>query len=186
MEGGSRTVLGCSERDAVRRLRGMGQPGSTLYAPFGADRFMETKEIMPEVPAANIHVLGRQVEHRARVRGTWLNIFDVTVPAGIAVPRHSHASPEIIRVVEGRLHVWQLTDDGPLELEASAGDIVRISAYVPHAYSNPDEAPAVLSVTVDSDLAEFYDALASADAQVDAFAEAVAVATEHGVTILAA
>lgn len=136
--------------------------------------------------AANILVLGTHIERRVRIRGTWLNVIDATVPAGGGVPRHSHASPEIIRVVEGRLTVWQSTDDGPREFEALPGDLVRIEAYVPHAYRNTDTAPAVLAVTVDSDLADFYEALASASPPGETAVDAVAMATDHGVTILAA
>lgn len=59
--------------------------------------------------ARRFFVLGDRIERQVRIRGTWLNIFDVTVPPGSRTPRHAHASPEVFRILEGRLTIWRLT-----------------------------------------------------------------------------
>ncbi len=104
-----------------------------------------------------------QVERRARLEGTWLNIFDVTVPAGSRTPLHRHASPEIFRIIEGRLNMRRMTDQGLEEFEVTAGDIVRIESEQVHGYSNPGPEAAVFSATIDSDMTEFFEATASRD-----------------------
>jgi quercetin dioxygenase-like cupin family protein len=102
-----------------------------------------------------------KVERRARLEGTWLNIFDVTVPSGCRTPLHRHASPEIFRIIEGRLKIRRMTDQGLEEFEATAGDIVRIDADQAHGYSNPGPDTAVFSAIIDSDMAEFFEATGS-------------------------
>jgi quercetin dioxygenase-like cupin family protein len=146
---------------------------------------METKEIMALVTAANILVLGPAIERRAVIRGTWLNVFDVAVPSGSRVPPLCHPGTKVIRVVEGRLHFWQLTDNGPREFEALAGDIVHIEPYMPHGYWNRSASTAVFSVVLDSNLAELYEALASIKSRGDdAVADTVTIANNLGVAIL--
>jgi quercetin dioxygenase-like cupin family protein len=102
-----------------------------------------------------------QFERQARLEGTWLNIFDVTVPAGGRTPLHRHASPEIFRIIAGRLTIRRMTDQGLEQFEATAGDIVRIDADQAHGYSNPGPEDAVFSAIIDSELAEFFEAAAS-------------------------
>jgi quercetin dioxygenase-like cupin family protein len=142
--------------------------------------------------AKNVFALTAPVLRRRRLKGEWFSIFDITVPAGGGSPRHTHASPEVFRILEGRLRIWQMTENGPQESDAVAGDIVRIPAYIPHAYSNPGSAPAVFSAVVDRDMADFFEALDSIVAPrsektvADNVAAFVAAASEHGITILAA
>jgi quercetin dioxygenase-like cupin family protein len=109
----------------------------------------------------SIFAMDEQFEHRARLEGTWLNIFDVTVPAGGRTPLHRHASPEIFRIIEGRLKIRRMTDQGLEEFEATAGDIVRIDADQAHGYSNPGPETALFSAVIDSEMAEFFEAAAS-------------------------
>jgi quercetin dioxygenase-like cupin family protein len=104
-----------------------------------------------------------KVERRARLEGTWLNIFDVTVPSGCRTPLHRHASPEIFRIIEGRLTIRRMTDQGLEEFEATTGDIVRIDGDQAHGYSNPGPETAVFSAIIDSEMAEFFEATGSRD-----------------------
>lgn len=141
--------------------------------------------------AKRFFVLGDRVERRVRIRGNWLSIFDVTVPSGSRTPKHSHASPEVFRILQGRLTIWRLTDNGPEEIEAHAGDIVSIPPFVVHGYSNRGTAPAIFSAIVDRDMAEFIEAEGAteppkASPSAETIARMTAAANAYGITILAA
>jgi quercetin dioxygenase-like cupin family protein len=141
--------------------------------------------------AKNIFVLADHVERRARLEGTWLNIFDVTVPSGGGTPLHSHASPEVFRLLEGILIIRRMTDNGLQEVEAIAGDIITIAAHVPHGYVNPGPVPAMFSAIVDKEMAVYFESAAggrpSDGTPDDEAARQISVAANaHGIHILAA
>jgi quercetin dioxygenase-like cupin family protein len=141
--------------------------------------------------AKSFFVLGDKVERRARLTGNWLNIFDVTVAPGGKTPRHAHASPEVFRIIEGTLTIWRLTDTGPEEIEASAGDIVTIAPFMVHGYANNGSVPAVFSAVVDRDMAEFIETEGVSEQpqgspSPETAARMRAAANAHGITILAA
>ncbi|TBA89296.1 cupin domain-containing protein [Rhizobium ruizarguesonis] len=141
--------------------------------------------------AKRFFVLGDRVERRLRISGTWLNLFDVTVPSGSRTPKHAHASPEVFRIIEGRLTIWRLSDSGPEEIEASAGDIVTIPPFMVHGYANRGTVPVVFSAVVDRDMAEFIEAEGAteppkASPSADTIARMTAAANAYGITILAA
>ncbi len=136
-------------------------------------------------------VLGDRIERRARLQGAWLNIFDITVPTGNGTPLHRHASPEVFRIIEGRLTIRRATENGIEELEATAGDIVHIEANQAHAYSNPGPEAAIFSAIVDSEMAEFLETAGSQEApkatpSTETMERMRAAANAHGITILAA
>jgi quercetin dioxygenase-like cupin family protein len=136
-------------------------------------------------------VMGDRVERRARLTGTWLNIFDVTVPPCSGTPPHAHASPEVFRILEGRLKIWRMTDNGPEEIEAVAGDIVAIPPHQPHGYSNPGPETAVFSAIVDKDMAGFFEATGASEPPKgtpsrETLDRVRAAANAYGITILAA
>ncbi len=134
-------------------------------------------------------VLGDHVQRQARLEGTWLNIFDVTVPAGGGTPLHSHASPEVFRIIEGTLTVQQMTDAGVVETRAQAGDIISIPGNVPHGYRNEGSEAVVFSAIIDKDMATYFEVAdigADAETTPDREAEQFAVAAKaHGIRILA-
>ncbi|PDS75195.1 cupin domain-containing protein [Rhizobium sp. L43] len=141
--------------------------------------------------AKRFFVLGDRVERQLRLRGTWLNIFDVTVPPGSRTPKHAHASPEVFRILEGSLTIWRLTDGGPEEIEARPGDIVTIAPFVVHGYANRGTVPAVFSAVVDREMAEFIEAEGTteppkASPSAETIARMTAAANAYGITILAA
>ena len=142
-------------------------------------------------PAKTVFVMGDRVARRPRLTGHWLSVFDVTVPAGAGTPPHAHASPEVYRIIEGRLTIWRMTDKGPEEIEAVAGDIVRIAPHQPHGYSNRGTVPTVFSAIVDCEMAEFIESEGSAEPPKEApssetAARMRAAANAHGITFLAA
>jgi mannose-6-phosphate isomerase-like protein (cupin superfamily) len=146
---------------------------------------------LQKAPARTFFVLGDRIERRARLEGNWLNIFDITVPAGHGTPAHSQASPEVFRVLEGQLKVWLMTDAGEEEFELGVGDIITIPARVTHAYSNPGSKPTVFSALVDKDVADFIQSAGTsnppeADLTQEAVAQIVADASAHGIVYLAA
>ncbi|KQV63980.1 cupin domain-containing protein [Rhizobium sp. Root1220] len=154
---------------------------------------MSNSFVQPHAPsgAKVFFVMGDRVERRARLEGTWLNIFDITVPPGSRTPMHRHNSPEVFRIVEGRLNVRRMTDSGLEEFEATAGDIVRIDANQPHGYVNASAEPVVFSAIVDSDMVEFFETAGlqeppKAAPSPETTARATAAANAHGITILAA
>jgi len=140
--------------------------------------------------AKPLFVLGDHVQRQARLEGTWLNIFDVTVPAGGGTPLHSHASPEVFRILEGALTVQQMTDSGLAETEAQAGDIISIPGNVPHGYSNTGTDAVVFAAIIDKDMAAYFEVAdigpdTENAPEVDAERFVVA-ANAHGIRILAA
>jgi len=148
-------------------------------------------KVPSQASAKVFFVLGDRIERRARLQGAWLNIFDITVPAGSRTPLHRHASPEVFRIIEGRLTIRRATENGIEEFQATAGDIVRIEANQPHAYSNPGHQAAIFSAIVDSDMVEFLEATGSkeppeAAPSAETLDRMNAAANAHGITILAA
>ncbi len=139
--------------------------------------------------AKPLFVLGDHVQRQARLEGTWLNVFDVTVPAGGGTPLHSHASPEVFRILEGTLTVQQMTDSGLSETQAQAGDIISIPGNVPHGYSNAGPDAVVFSAIIDKDMATYFEVAdigPQAEIAPDEEAERFLVAAgEHGIRILA-
>ena len=132
-----------------------------------------------------------RIEPRMRIEGEWLSVFEVGVAPGGRTPLHRHASPEVFRILEGRLTIWRETEYGREQIEAQAGDIVRIEANQPHRYANTGAERAVFRALVDSDMAAFYARVGLLGAQKgapqpEAAARIEAVADAHGITILAA
>ena len=135
-------------------------------------------------------VLGDHVQRQARLEGTWLNVFDVTVPAGGGTPLHSHESPEVFRILEGSLLVQQMADSGLVETVAQAGDIISIPGNVAHGYSNVSAEPVVFAAIIDKDMAAYFEvadispvALSEPEVLAERFETA---ANAHGIQILAA
>ncbi|MBX5139885.1 cupin domain-containing protein [Rhizobium lentis] len=145
---------------------------------------------MPAENTKRYFVLGDRIERRLRLRGTWFNIFDVTVPSGSRTPKHAHASPEVFRILEGRLTIWRLTDSGPEEIAAGAGDIVTIPPFTVHGYANRGTVPAVFSAVVDREMAEFIETEGTSEPlkapSPETIARMTAAANAYGITILAA
>lgn len=135
-------------------------------------------------------VLGDHVQRQARLEGTWLNVFDVTVPAGGGTPLHAHASPEVFRILEGTLLVQQMTDGDLVETEARAGDIISIPGNAPHAYSNVSAEPVMFAAIIDKDMADYFEVAdigaVSGDKPEADTERFVVAANAHGIRILAA
>lgn len=108
----------------------------------------------------------------------------VVVAPGGGPPPHVHAAEdELFLVLEGRFSVWT---DGTTA-EVGPGDAVFLPRGVPHTYCNVGSTPGRFWVVANpSGFEHFYEAFSQVcarDGGPDP-AEAVAVAAEHGITLL--
>lgn len=95
-------------------------------------------------------VAGDRIERQVRLQGSWLSIVDVTVPAGGSAKPEVIDSPQVLRIIEGRLSIWRMADGRREEIAVAAGDIVSIAAHQAYGYANPGAVEAVFSATIDS------------------------------------
>ena len=95
-------------------------------------------------------VAGDRIERQVRLQGSWLSIVDVTVPAGGSATPEVIDSPQVLRIIAGRLSIWRMADGRREEIAALAGDIVSIGAHQAYGYANPDSAEAVFSATIEA------------------------------------
>jgi quercetin dioxygenase-like cupin family protein len=146
-------------------------------------------KVHPLAGACTFWVIGDQVRKRGKLDGTALNVIDVVVPPGSGTPPHTHASPEIFRILEGTVRIWTIVGGTPVETDAAAGDVVTISAHAPHAYQNVSPVPAVMMSIVDDGMIAFFDAAASVEAPngpptPETIGRIMSLAASHGIEIL--
>ena len=98
-------------------------------------------------------VAAERIERTVRLQGAWLSIVDVSVPAGVSGTAQTIGSEQVLRIIEGRLTIWRMTDQGREEMAVSAGDILHISAGQAHGYCNDGATAAAFSAIIDSDAA---------------------------------
>lgn len=148
-------------------------------------------KVHPAASAGKMWVMGDEVMKRGRLEGTGFNVIDVAVPPGSGTPPHTHASPEIFRILQGTVTIWALIDGKPTETEAGPGDVVTIPAHAPHAYRNASQAPALMMSVVDDRMMEFFEAAASHEPPAgpptpEAIGRIMALTETYGIHILAA
>lgn len=83
-----------------------------------------------------------------------------TVPAGIGIPLHSHANPEVFFILEGLLEVWQYDGGSGRWLTATYGDVICIPGDVRHAIRNASSSTVTLLLITTPKLYEFFRELA--------------------------
>ncbi len=132
-----------------------------------------------------IQVLGDRVTFLGTVDQPDLVMAEVAVPPGAGTPLHRHASPELFRILAGKLVFSTLDGDGRgRRILATAGDAVSIPAGAAHGYHNDGAAPATMLAVFDSSLERFFRAVAAA-APTDV-ARVVSIARAHGIDIIEA
>lgn len=108
----------------------------------------------------------------------------VTVAPGGGPPPHVHAAEdELFLVLEGRFAVWSETGTS----EVGPGDAVFLPRGVPHTYCNVGSTPGRFWVVANpAGFEHFYEAFSQVCARPGGPdpAEAVAIAAEHGITLL--
>ncbi|MBW9053939.1 cupin domain-containing protein [Rhizobium mesosinicum] len=148
-------------------------------------------EVHPLAAADTFWVMGDQVRKRGKLEGTAFNVIDVIVPSGSGTPPHTHASPEIFRILEGTVRIWSMAGGKPVETNAAAGDVVTIPAHAPHAYQNVGPVQAIMMAIVDDDMIAFFEAAASNEAPKgpptpEAIGRIMSLTASHGIKILQA
>ncbi|HEY7191163.1 MAG TPA: cupin domain-containing protein [Vicinamibacterales bacterium] len=80
-----------------------------------------------------------------------------TIPAGMAVPLHSHPDPESFYVVSGSEQILAPIRDRLEWLDVRAGDFVHIPAGAKHAHRNTSSQPVVELVVMSATLGRFFE-----------------------------
>ena len=95
--------------------------------------------------------------------GTEVVVVEVTVPPGAGTPLHRHASPELFRVLSGRIDFLTLEDGAERRLRAGPGDVLRVPSQAPHGYLNAGETPAEILVVLDRGMEAFFRDIGTAE-----------------------
>ena len=90
------------------------------------------------------------------VPGTTLVVLEVEVPPGSGTPPHTHASPEIFRVLSGEVAFGRFGEDGPGEDIAGPGTVVTVPSGVPHNYRNAGSTVASMLVVAERSMSDFF------------------------------
>ncbi len=106
--------------------------------------------------AETLWVMADRVRFAGALPGTDIVAAEVRVPPGAGTPMHSHASPELFRVLSGALDFVTLEDGQERRLRAGAGDVLRVAPHAPHGYANRGEVPAEVLVVVDRSMEAFF------------------------------
>jgi quercetin dioxygenase-like cupin family protein len=78
------------------------------------------------------------------------------VPPGVSIPLHSHADPEVLVILEGKLDVLQNEGDSSRWLATRPGEIVCIPSDVRHALRNTSPAPVILLLITTQNVYRFF------------------------------
>jgi len=106
--------------------------------------------------ASTVWVIRDRITFLGAVPGTDLALLEVEVPPGSGTPPHTHASPEVFRVLRGELTFGIFADTPPREVAAGAGTVVTIPPHAPHNYRNATDQPATVFVVVDRTMVDFF------------------------------
>lgn len=131
----------------------------------------------------SIQVLGDRVTFLGAVIQPDMVMAEVSVPPGAGTPLHRHPSPELFRVLAGRVAFSTLDDQGQMRrIMACTGDAISIPPGTAHGYRNESAAPATMLAVFDGSLERFFRAVA-AEAPTGV-ARVVAIAQAHAIDIV--
>ncbi|WP_134495241.1 cupin domain-containing protein [Microvirga pakistanensis] len=128
-------------------------------------------------------VVADRIRFLGGLAGSNLELIEVEVPPGSGTPPHSHASPELIYVIEGELTVRHFATGVPPEVTvAGPGTSVRVDPRAPHNYSNDGVDPVRMLVLIEPSMIAFFRDIGTAEppAQPD-FARIGAAMQRHGI-----
>ncbi len=83
-----------------------------------------------------------------------------TIPAGAAVPLHSHSSYETFTVISGAFEAFLADGDQSEWLPLTAGDVFSVRGGAKHAFRNRSQRPAVVLVFTTAELGDLFRAVA--------------------------
>jgi len=140
--------------------------------------------------APAVWVIRDRITFLGDVPGTNLALLEVGVPPGSGTPPHTHASPEVFRVLSGEVTFGIFAETPPREVVAGTGTVVTIPPHAPHNYRNASNRPATMLVVVDRTMVAFFRDLGRHDAPAGGppseaeIAGVLAACSRHSISIL--
>jgi quercetin dioxygenase-like cupin family protein len=134
-------------------------------------------------------VMADRVRFAGSLPGTDLVVAEVTVPPGSGTPMHSHASPELFRVLSGALDFETIEGGERRVLRAGPGDVLRVAPHAPHGYANAGGMPAEVLVVLDRTMEAFFREVGSTEPAKgppgpEDFARIGAACARHGIAFV--
>lgn len=153
-----------------------------------SDRFRH----VPADQGETLCVLGDRVTLKGGLEQPDLVLAEVEVPPGAGTPLHSHASPEVFRILAGALEFTTLAEDGTRRrVRAAAGDMISVPSGTPHGYANAGAEPALVLALFDRSMERFFRAVGTGPESAPAgppgpelLARVLAAAQAHGIRIM--
>lgn len=140
--------------------------------------------------AETLWVVRDRVRFLGDVPGTDLALIELEVPPGAGTPPHTHASPEVFRVLSGELTFGLFGSAPPREVTAGPGTVVSVPSGVPHNYRNASLTSATVLVVLDRTMVAFFRDLGrpaippSDPPSADEINEVLAACARHQITLL--
>ncbi|MBX7133570.1 MAG: cupin domain-containing protein [Fimbriimonadaceae bacterium] len=135
-------------------------------------------------------VVRDRVRFMGDLAGTDLSVIEIEVPPGSGTPPHTHASPEIFRVLTGEITFGLFEDGPPQQVRAEPGTVVTVPSHVGHNYANMSSEIASMLVVVEESMTQFFRDLGRAATppagppSENEIAEVMAACARHGIVIL--
>lgn len=148
--------------------------------------------ITTKANAESVWVIRDRITFMGEVPGTDLALLEVEVPPGSGTPPHTHASPELFRVLSGEVTFGLFAEMPPREVVAGPGTVVTIPPDAPHNYRNAGREPVTMLVVVDRTMVEFFRDLgrreepAGGPPSAAEISEVMAACARHGIAVLQA
>ena len=106
--------------------------------------------------AESLWIIRDRMKFMGDVPGTGLAVGELEVPPGSGTPPHTHASPEVFRVLSGEVTFGVFGEKPPRLVVAGAGAVVSVPPHAPHNYHNAGRTPATMLVVVVQDMITFF------------------------------
>jgi quercetin dioxygenase-like cupin family protein len=79
-----------------------------------------------------------------------------TIPAGVAVPLHTHPDPETFLLISGEIEGLVDAPDGVAWVRIGPGDVFHVPGGTKHAFRNQSPDPAVMTLVSTSRIGRFF------------------------------
>lgn len=101
-------------------------------------------------------VIRDRVKFMGEVTETNLAIVEIDVPPQYGPPPHTHASPEIFRIIDGEITFGIYEEKSVIKIVAGTGTVVTVPPYEPHNYINLSSQSATMLVVLDKQMIDFF------------------------------
>ena len=135
-------------------------------------------------------VIRDRVKFMGEVAGTELAIVEIDIPPQSGPPPHTHASPEIFRIISGEITFGSYKDNISSTIVAGPGTVVTVPPYQPHNYVNLSGKPATMLVVLNKQMLDFFldigtkEQPATASPDHDEIVKIIDTCRKHGIEIL--